>query len=60
MIMLFSSNVQSVVMVSGHCSDISAVLQQQDCNVNVAQSGRDVEGSLTLSSFGFYCCSVAK
>lgn len=60
MIMLLGSNMQSVVMVSSSSSHISAMLQQQDGNVDVAETRRDVEGRLSLASFCFYCRTVAE
>lgn len=42
MIVLLSSNVQRVVVISSHGPHVSAVLQQQNRNVDVAEARGDV------------------
>lgn len=60
MIVLFSSNMQCVVVVSGNRPDVSTVLQQQHSNINVSESRRNMKWRLPLASLGFYRCSVSQ
>lgn len=60
MIVLFSGNMQRVIVVSSHRPHVGAVLQQQHGDVDVAETRRDVQRRLALAGLRLHRRAVAQ